>query len=302
MAGQPNKPLTVMGLVMVAMGAQYWFIPLGMLYLGWVLATKVILPDARAALGLVIIGPLLASSALMYNDYCDRRTDTGNPRKRWNLRFMNEVASPRVALAGSAALALAAVLLSWTLGAFFLACTLACIGLSLLYSHPLTRLKAKGGMDLMVNVLGIGIIIPLMGWSLSGRPEGDFPFLYLVPVALALASLYAPTTVADHDADHRAGIGSLAVTLGKNATMWLSVAFLLSYIGANSALAAFGYVVPWRAMLWLWPFQAAQVGVYVWFIRSHDRDSIVRGLAALSLMHTIGMGIFLLFYTGAIPI
>jgi len=141
-----------------------------------------------------------------------------------------------------------------------------------------------------------------MGWSLSGIPVGDFPFLYLLPVGLALGSLYAPTTVADFDADHEAGIGSLAVTLGKNATMRLSVAFLLAYIGTNSALAAAGVVVPWRAMVWLWPFQAAQVGVYIWFLRSHDRDSIVRGLAALSLMHTIGMGIFLLFYTGAIPL
>jgi chlorophyll synthase len=215
---------------------------------------------------------------------------------------MNEVASPRGALLSSAGLAGAAVLVSTQLGLFFLACTLACIGLSVLYSHPSSHLKSRAGLDLLVNVLGIGIIIPLMGWSISGRPESEFPFLYLVPVGLALASLYAPTTVADYDADRSAGIGSLAVTLGKNATMWLSVAFLLSYIAANSVLAVMGYVVPYRAMLWLWPFQAAQVGVYVWFIRSHDRDSIVRGLAALSLMHTIGMGIFLLFYTGAIPL
>lgn len=291
-----------MGLVMLAMGAQYWFIPLGMLYLGWVLATKVILPDARAALGLVIIGPLLASFALMYNDYCDRFTDAGNPRKRWNLRFLNEVASPRAALASSAALALAGVLLSLPLGVFFLACTLACICLSVLYSHPLTRFKSRAGLDLTINIVGVGILIPLMGWSLSGRPEGEFPFLYLIPVGLALASLYAPTTVADHDADRAAGIGSLAVTLGKNATIRLSVVFLLAFIGTNSVLAGTGYVVPWRAMLWLWPFQAAQVGVYVWFLRSHDRISIVRGLAALSLMHTVGMGIFLLFYTGAIPV
>ena len=289
-----------MGLVMLAMGAEFWFIPLGLLYLGWVLATEQILPDARASLGLVIVGPLLASSALMYNDYCDRLADARNPRKKWNLRFMEEVASPGTAAATSVAFAAAAVLLSVTVGPFFVACTLACIALSILYSHPRTRFKEKGGLDLLVNVAGIGIIIPLMGWSLSGRPVQEFPFLYLVPVGLAVASLYTPTTVADFDADLSAGIGSLAVALGRRRALHLSVGLVLAYIASNTALAWFGYVVPWKVMIWLWPVQAVQTAVYAWFLRAHGPYSIVRGLALLSFTHILGMGIFLLFYTGAL--
>lgn len=42
--------------------------------------------------------------------------------------------------------------------------------MSVLYSVPPIRLKAVGGVDWLINLVGFGAISPYAGWALSGRP------------------------------------------------------------------------------------------------------------------------------------
>ena len=68
---------------------------------------------------------------------------------------------------------LAGVALSWLLvGSGFALVVGACVLLSILYSHPLTRLKARPGFDLLVNMLGYGAGTTLAG-LLAGK-AADF--------------------------------------------------------------------------------------------------------------------------------
>jgi 4-hydroxybenzoate polyprenyltransferase len=61
-----------------------------------------------------------------------------------------------------------AVLAWYVVGAAFAAVVGICILLSVLYSHPLVRLKAKPGLDLLVNMLGYGA-----GTTLAGLLAGQ---------------------------------------------------------------------------------------------------------------------------------
>ena len=75
---------------------------------------------------------------------------------------------PRRLAAFSVALMVAGQLLALLLPAGFAVAYAICFALSLLYSVPPVRLKAVGGADWAINMVGFGTLTPYAGWAATG--------------------------------------------------------------------------------------------------------------------------------------
>lgn len=116
----------------------------------------------------------------------------------------------------------------------------ACFVLSLLYSLPPVRLKARAGLDLLVNCLGYGAGTFLAGWAATGRPWSSSLAWASLGLGFLFGALYPLTQIYQIDADARQGIRTLAVRLGRRLTLRLAlvaagIAFLCLALAARLA-------------------------------------------------------------------
>lgn len=319
-------PQDLTGFIVSLGGIKFWAVAIFPMYVGWVLAQAPVsarhlfVDQLGIVLALVVIGPLLGTFTLLINTYYDMETtDRVNPRKQYVtvLEDLIDRDTVRYAAWGFAGLGLllAAFVavnlirydpplagLSALLGGqmFFLLIALAAI-LSFAYSHPSIRFKGVAGMDLVVNVLGFGVICPLAGWALL-RPVEAFPAWYLLSTALFVGASYAPTTASDYEADKEYGIRTMAVALGRLGTMrigFVQLVLAVALLFAGAAASWFPFTPPAnRALDALWPFLAAQVVVYAVFLRKPTQAKTW----ALILLETILQGLttllFLYFFVG----
>jgi len=306
------------GFIVSLGGVKFWAVAIFPMYVGWVLAQpetarRLFVDDLGIVLGLVVIGPLLGTFTLLLNTYYDMSTtDLVNPRKQYARVIEDLIDRETVWYTawGFAAIGLllaafvSANLVPYRGGlapfAFFVLIALTVV-LSVAYSHPTTRLKGVAGMDVLVNVLGFGVICPLAGWSLLA-PVETFPAWYLLSAALFVGAAYAPTTASDFEADRAYGIRTMAVALGRVAAMRLGfvqlvAAVALLFVGASQVWFPFTPPAA-RALDALWPFLAAQVAVYALFLRKPTQAKTW----ALILLETILQGLttllFLYFFVG----
>ncbi|MEW6746126.1 MAG: UbiA family prenyltransferase [Planctomycetota bacterium] len=93
-----------------------------------------------------------------------------------------------------------------------------CILLSVAYSVPPVRLKARPGFDLGVNMLGYGALTFLAGVLAAGEGRPGFWVLAL-GFAFLFAALYPLTQLYQIDADRAAGVRTLAIMLGRRRSL-----------------------------------------------------------------------------------
>lgn len=247
----PEQRLAWFGAFWRALRPGLWLVTIFPLYMGWVLASRELWPGlgvwldlwlaARAGgatpaevaaafttwlgvawpfvAGLLCLGPLIWGSTLLYNDYQDLRADRANPRRARDPLVLGEVA-PQQALWGARVLAVLGLAVAAFVGPFFLAAMASCLVLSWAYSAPPLRLKGRAGLDVLVNVVGIGVLCTLAGWSLAA-PLRDFPGPFMAQPVLLLASAYIPTTLVDYPTDRAFGYDTIAVRLGPGRAFWL---------------------------------------------------------------------------------
>ena len=217
---------------------QFWLLSVVAIQLGFVLATRRIVPRgpeiATMANAALVTGPLLWLAVLSINDARDLDTDRVNARKASSPLVAGRVTPSEATRIGVGA-GLLAVLAALPLGGLFAAGTAAVVLLGCAYSAPPLRLKARAGADVVVNAVVVGALGPLGGWVAITGTTDRFPWPIAVVGALAVAALYLPTTLVDQDADHRAGLRTTAVALGRRATFELGFA-----LWAGSAVLAFG--------------------------------------------------------------
>jgi 4-hydroxybenzoate polyprenyltransferase len=155
----------------------------------------------------------------------------------------------------------AAAILGFLLPLPFAFINLACVVMSLLYSVPPARLKARAGWDLLINCLGFGLLTPLAGWALTGRPFSDAIRLASLGFAFLFAALYPMTQVYQVAEDSRRGNRTLVIQLGVGRSLLLALlAALLAHGLFLAALMAEGrnprYLLPslvvWLAVLLPW--------------------------------------------------
>ncbi|MGQ9582806.1 MAG: UbiA family prenyltransferase [Thermoplasmatota archaeon] len=286
----------------ILLGVPYWVVSLGCVYLGWAIATREILPDPRLALALVVTSVFITGSTFAYNDYADRDLDRMNVRKKGSLLVWGML-EPRLVLRLSVALAALGLLFSLLVNLTFAALMGTCVVLSLLYSNPHARLKSRGGWDLLVNMLGIGVALPLAGWSVA-RPLLEFPFLYLPSVFLGIGTLYVLTALADRKIDRASGVNSIVVRFGKRAAIRLGFALLVLDTISLVLIGLFNYFVPWSIMRLLWPPLVVQWLLYYHFIIRGRATyaNIIKAIVALAGIFIGDTGVFLLFFCGALPV
>ena len=170
---------------------------------------------------------------------------------------------PRHLLAFSSALLGAATLLGFLLPLPFALINLACVAMSVLYSVPPPRLKARAGWDLLINCIGFGLLTPLAGWALTGRPFSRAILLASVGFAFLFATLYPMTQIYQVAEDSRRGDLTLVIRLGVGRSLVLALlAALIAHGCFLAAILALGrspaYLLPsllaWLAVLlpWLW--------------------------------------------------
>jgi len=135
---------------------------------------------------------------------------------------------PRHLVAFSLALIALGVVVAALVGGAFLATTLVCAAMSLLYSVPPVRLKAVAGADWLINMLGFGTLTPYAGWSVTGRPLTDVAAWTLAGFCPLFAALYPLTQLYQLDEDRARGDRTLALVVGVGPSLALSVVATLA--------------------------------------------------------------------------
>jgi 4-hydroxybenzoate polyprenyltransferase len=154
---------------------------------------------------------------------------------------------PRFLLAVSLASLFAGSLVASVLGGQFLAAYSVCLVMSILYSVPPIRVKARAGLDVLINAAGFGGLTVFAGWAALDRPLTS----PIVPVALGFfflfVAFYPLTQIYQMDEDRERGDHTLALALGKRNALLLSlVAVVLAFVCFLGEVGA--HYLTWRSI------------------------------------------------------
>lgn len=175
--------------------------------LGWFLATGFAWPDREAIVGLLAWVVALNGGTLALNSAFDRDDD--------DVAYLRQPPPVPGGLGVVAmALMLAGALATWNAPTGYRWAYLACLVMSVLYSVPPMRLKAVGGVDWVINLVGFGAVSPYAGWALSGRPITPSATIIVVAFGALFAAFYPLTQLYQMDVDRERGDRTLAIRLG----------------------------------------------------------------------------------------
>ena len=214
----------------------------------------------RAPLALAVWAVLLNGGTLALNSAFDKDTD--------DIGYLDSPPPPPAHLAafGAGVMALGLVLAlavsrlyALAYGASFL--------MSLAYSCPPLRLKARAGYDLLINVMGYGALTVFAGWAAVQGQTPHFIMLIAAGYAALFACLYPLTQVYQYDDDLAKGDRTFTVVLGPKRAVWFAAKAL---VGAFVLFAAAGGL-SLRTTLVLAPALAAWLAVLVpWLMKGRD--------------------------------
>ena len=185
---------------------------------------------------------------------------------------------PEHLVAFSAVMLGASAILGFLLPVPFALINLACVAMSLLYSVPPARLKARAGWDLLINCVGFGLLTPLAGWALTGRPFTHAILLASIGFALLFATLYPMTQIYQVAEDSRRGDRTLVIQVGVGRSLALALVTALAahllfaaaliakggnpgYLGP-SLVAWLAVLLPWLARWRRWTDRQHEAGMY----------------------------------------
>ncbi len=193
-----------------------WPIMTAHFLLGSLLAMGSGLPMGPALLGWLVFVALMNGGTLAINSAYDQ--DEGD------IGYLKAPPRPpEHLLRFSAILLVAAALLGFLLPLPFALINLACVIMSVLYSAPPARLKARAGWDLLINCVGFGLLTPLAGWALTGRPFSRAILLATTGFAFLFATLYPMTQIYQVAEDSRRGDLTLVIRVGVGRSLLLAL-------------------------------------------------------------------------------
>jgi len=234
-----------------------WPIMTGHFLLGALLATGAHTPWKPALLGWFVFVVLLNGGTLAINSAFDQ--DEGD------IGYLRQPPKPPPYLlhVSSAMLALS-LALGFLLPPVFAWSNAACVVMAVLYSVPPVRLKARAGWDLVINCLGFGLLTPLAGWGLTGRPVSPGLLSTVIGFAFLFGALYPPTQLYQIDEDRARGDRTLAIVMGEGP----SLAFAVGLAVAAHLWFAWGALQSGRPPLPLLISLVAWTGILVpWWAR-----------------------------------
>jgi len=232
---------------------------------GWALAARPTL------LGWFVFVALMNGGTLAINSAFDQ--DEGD------IGYLKAPPPPPKFLALFSALLLGtSALLGFLLPLPFALINLGCVVMSVLYSVPPPRLKARAGWDLLINCLGFGLLTPLAGWALAGRPFTPPILLTSIGFGFLFATLYPMTQIYQVAEDSRRGDRTLVIQVGVGRSLGLALlaalvahGFFLAGIQAlgrdprfliPSLLAWLAVLLPWLRGWRTWTDQRHETGMY----------------------------------------
>jgi 4-hydroxybenzoate polyprenyltransferase len=296
------SPLKITRYILKHMAIMFWGVSVVPFYMAWVFATHEFFPTSgehsliNFILGLIIVGPFLGGSTLLFNDYWDYKMDKMSRRK-------SEYPLPRglirrtTVLKVSIGLMILAISLALIVSLLFMILISFCILLSAIYSAPPIRIKNHAGLDLILNATGAGILCSFAGWIIE-KPLLEFPIVWLIPMFSGVAALYIPTTIIDYDSDKNNNVNTIAVRLGLRGAFYFG---LTCIIIANTVVMLMGlmnYLVTPEFTYVAWPIAVAQVILYWIILKEQNFDNVFKTVMGLSILLSIGNIILLLFYNG----
>jgi len=196
-------------------------------------------PPRSVLTGLLAMTLVLAGGYIL-NQMRDLATDREN---RKLLLLDRGIVSLGAAQTEIVVLWVSAALLSFWLSPSFRGILAASLALSITYSLPPVRAKARMPWDLVWNAAGFGVAGALSGYA-SVAALGGRALAVGVVYGLAVAGIIASTTILDVAGDRKAGLRTTALVLGERGAGLLAIA-LLAVAGIlglvlGDAVAAFG--------------------------------------------------------------
>jgi 1,4-dihydroxy-2-naphthoate octaprenyltransferase len=184
--------------------------------LGTLVASGWGLPSRPTLLGWLVFVALMNGGTLAINSAFDQ--DEGD------IGYLKAPPKPpQHLLAVSSVMLTASAALGFLLPLPFALINLACVVMSVLYSVPPARLKARAGWDLLINCLGFGLFTPLAGWALTGRPFSSAVLLASAGFAFLFAALYPMTQIYQVVEDSRRGDRTLVIQVGMGRSLALAL-------------------------------------------------------------------------------
>ena len=248
-----------------------WPIMTAHFLLGTLLAAGWALPGRATLLGWFVFVALLNGGTLAINSAFDQ--DEGD------IGYLKSPPKPpEHLLAFSSVLLIASAALGWLLPRPFFWINLACVAMSILYSVPPVRLKARAGWDLLINCVGFGLFTPLAGWALTGRPFSPAIVAAAMGFAFLFATLYPMTQIYQVAEDSRRGDRTLVIRVGVGNSLALALgAMVLAHLWfawgtillkrsplplALSLSAWLLVLLPWMARWRRWTDAQHEAGMY----------------------------------------
>jgi len=168
---------------------------------------------------------------------------------------------PKHLLGFSVVLLVASTLMGFLLPRAFALINLGCVVMSVLYSVPPPRLKARAGWDLIINCVGFGLLTPLAGWALTGRPFSSAILRAAIGFAFLFGTLYPMTQIYQVAEDSRRGDRTLVIQVGVGRSLWFALVsaivahgffFAAMRGGAHSPMLLLPSLGAWLAVLVPW--------------------------------------------------
>jgi 4-hydroxybenzoate polyprenyltransferase len=221
-----------------------------LLAVGWGLRAR------PSALGWFVFVALMNGGTLAINSAFDQ--DEGD------IGYLKAPPKPPEHLAAFSSVLLgASAILGFLLPLPFALINLACVIMSVLYSVPPPRLKARAGWDLLINCVGFGLLTPLAGWALTGLPFNRAILLSTLGFAFLFATLYPMTQIYQVAEDSRRGDRTLVIQLGVGRSLKLALGAVLIAHGCFLA----GMLALGRTPLYLSLSLAAWLAVLIPWLR-----------------------------------
>lgn len=163
------------------------------------------------------VGPCITAALNLLNAIYDVEVDRISKPKR---PLPTNRISRNMALTSTVLLYLMGIVIAYTLGFFPFIITLIGIALSIFYSIPPTRIKAKGGFSNILLSLGYTTICFVGGWSIF-RSLSEIPWLILTFVTLQVAGANIVKDFVDYEGDKEMNVKTLPVKYGIKTTIRL---------------------------------------------------------------------------------
>ncbi|NPV87040.1 MAG: UbiA family prenyltransferase [Anaerolineae bacterium] len=191
----------------------------------------------RWLLGYVVWAVFLHGGTLALNSAFDK--DEGD------IGYLeNPPPPPRYLLHFGLGMMLAGVALASLLGWRYLLAVSACFVMSILYSVPPMRLKARAGFDLLINMIGYGGLTTYAGWAAMARPLEPPMINVFIANAFFMGGFYPLTQIYQMEEDASRGDYTLALALGRGRAL---LAGMLG-VGLGFVFLAIEVLQRWRDM------------------------------------------------------